>query len=392
MLLSNWPVFTLEEIEAVATVLRSEKVNYWSGNEGKSFEREFAAWCGSRNAIAMANGSLALSASYQAIGLGPGDELITTPRTFIATSSSAVLLKCIPVFADVDRDSGAITSDTIAPLITKKTKAISVVHLAGWPADMPSICSLASSHGIAVVEDCAQAHGAQIQVEGSWQSVGSFAEVSAWSFCQDKIMSTGGEGGLVTTNSEELFENIWSYKDHGKTLEAVFAREHPQGFRWVHERFGSNFRLTELQSAIGRIQLRRMKEWNGLRTRNALILINALADCLAIRVPVPPAHLRHAWYKFHCFVRPDNLVPGWNRDRIAAEISALGYPARQGSCSEIYLEKCFKESGLAPTKRLPVARELGETSLMFLVHPTITKEQMEGYADAILSVLIRAAR
>ncbi|WP_411870147.1 DegT/DnrJ/EryC1/StrS family aminotransferase [Vulcanococcus limneticus] len=388
MTLAPWPQFDAEQIDAASRVLASGQVNTWTGHETRAFEQEFATWCGSSQAIAMANGSLALSAAYLALGLGQGDELITTPRTFIATSSSAVLLGVKPVFADVNRDSGAITAETIAPLITPRTKAIAVVHLGGWPADMPAICALARAHGLAVVEDCAQAHGAHIH----GQSVGSFGDVAAWSCCQDKILTTAGEGGMVTTSRPELWDAMWAFKDHGKTHEAVFGREHPPGFRWLHERFGSNFRLTELQSAIGRLQLQRLPEWNAARTRNALLLAEALSDLPAVRVPLPPEGIQHAWYKFYAFVQPEGLAEGWSRDRILAEIAAAGYPALSGSCSEIYLETCFQDAGLAPAVRLPVARELGDTSLMFLVHPTITPEQITAYAQAVRGVVQRACR
>ena len=383
-----WPHFDTEQIDAASRVLASGKVNTWTGQDTKTLEQEYARWCGSSHAIAMANGSLALSAAYLAIGLGKGLELITTPRSFIATASSAVLLGAKPVFADVDPDSGAITAATIAPLITPRTKAIAVVHLGGWPAAMPAICDLARAHGIAVIEDCAQAHGARI----NGQSVGSFGDVAAWSFCQDKILSTGGEGGMVTTSRDDLWDAMWAFKDHGKTHEAVFGREHPPGFRWLHERFGSNFRLTELQSAIGRIQLQRLPEWTAARTRNALLLAEALGDLSAVRVPLPPEGIEHAWYKFYAFVKPDALADGWSRDRILSDITALGYPALSGSCSEIYLEKCFQNAGLAPVERLPVARLLGETSLMFLVHPTITPEQIGSYAEVVRAVVKRACR
>ena len=269
----------------------------------------------------MANGSLALSSAYLSIGLGVGDELITTPRTFIATASSAVLLGATPVFADVDRDSGCITAQTIESLITSRTKAISVVHLGGWPADMSAICDLAHSQGIAVIEDCAQAHGAQIQVDGVWRSVGSFGDVSAWSFCQDKILSTAGEGGMVTTSNKDLWDRIWSIKDHGKSYQAVFEREHPLGFRWLHEGFGSNFRLTEFQSSIGRFQLNKFSEWYSTRQCNAQMLIDTLSPLNVLRVPVVEDHQRHAWYKFHCYVMPSALASGWTRDRIILESS-----------------------------------------------------------------------
>ena len=386
--LAPWPHFDAEQIAAVSRVLASGHVNTWTGQETSAFEQDFARWCGSSHAIAIANGSLALSAAYLAIGLGPGDELITTPRTFIATASSAVLLGARPVFADVDPDSGAITAETIAPLITPHTKAIAVVHLGGWPADMPAICDLAQAHGIAVIEDCAQAHGAQIH----GRSVGSFGDVAAWSFCQDKILTTAGEGGMVTTSSPDLWDAMWAFKDHGKTHEAVFARAHPPGFRWLHERFGSNFRLTELQSAIGRIQLQRLPGWTVARSRNAQLLADALAELSVLRVPVPPENIRHAWYKFYAFVKSEALADGWSRDRILAEIAELGYPAFSGSCGEIYLEKCFQDAGLAPLDRLPVARELGDSSLMFLVHPTIEPAQMARYVEAVRSVVARACR
>lgn len=388
MILAPWPHFDADQIDAAIRVLASGKVNTWTGQETEAFEMEFAAWCGSSQAIAMANGSLALSAAYLALGLCSGDEIITTPRTFIATASSAVLLGAKPIFADVDPESGAITAATIAPLITPRSKAIVVVHLGGWPADMPAICDLASAHGIAVIEDCAQAHGACI----NGKSVGSFGDVSAWSFCQDKIMTTAGEGGMVTTSCSELWDAMWAFKDHGKTHEAVFGRKHPPGFRWVHERFGSNFRLTELQSAVGRIQLRRLSFATAVRTYNALVLAAALDGLPAVRVPLPLEGITHAWYKFYAFVEIDALADGWSRDRILSEIADTGYPAFSGSCSEIYLEKCFQQAGLTPAERLPIARQLGETSLMFLVHPTITAEQMNDYAEAVRSVVKLACR
>ena len=392
MTLAPWPQFEADQIAAATRVLASGQVNAWTGQETSAFEQEFSAWCGSSHAIAMANGSLGLSAAYLAIGLSHGDELITTPRTFIATASSAVLLGARPIFADVDANSGAITAATIAPLITPRTKAIAVVHLGGWPADMPAICDLARAHDLAVIEDCAQAHGAHLQVDGQWRSVGSFGDVAAWSFCQDKILTTAGEGGMVSTSRPELWDAMWAFKDHGKTHEAVFKRAHPPGFRWLHERFGSNFRLTELQSAIGRLQLRRLPEWTAARTRNALLLAKALADLPAVRVPLPPDGVEHAWYKFYGFVKPEALADGWSRDRIFAEINEAGYPALTGSCGEIYRERCFQDAGLAPAERLPIARKLSETSLMFLVHPTISPAQMASYADAIRTVVRRACR
>lgn len=370
---SPWPSFTQEETDKVSEVLLSNKVNYWTGQEGREFEREFAAWSGTQYAVALANGTLALDVALVAMGIGAGDEVVVTSRTFLASASSIVLAGAKPVFADVCADSQNITADTIRAVLTPNTKAIIAVHLAGWPCDMDAIMALADEHDLYVIEDCAQAHGAKYRS----RPVGSIGHVGAWSFCQDKIMTTGGEGGMVTTNDEALWRKMWSYKDHGKSYEAVYEREHPPGFRWLHENFGTNWRLTEMQSAIGRIQLERMPEWARVRQQYAAQIWEAASALPALRVPQVPADIEHAAYKCYVFVRPEQLADGWDRDRIVAEINERGVPCFQGSCSEVYLEKAFDGTGFRPAEPLPVARELGETSLMFLVHPTLTQAEMD---------------
>jgi len=382
----TWPYFDNEQIEKVSKILKSGNVNYWTGDEGKKFEEEFAIWSNTNHAINIANGTLALEAAYSALNLQKGDEIITTPRTFIATASSAISLGLKVIFADVDLNSGTITAETIEPLITKRTKAISVVHIGGWPANMEDICNLARSYELFVIEDCAQAHGAQIKQKGIFKSVGSFGDISAWSFCQDKIMTTGGEGGMITTNKYKLFEKVWTMRDHGKTIESVFEKNHPWGFKWLHDNFGSNLRMTEIQSAIGRIQLKKMGEWHRLRTRNALILKKGIGDIASVRIPFPEEEYKHAWYKFTCYVNPKSLSSEWSRDRIAKEIINLGFPAFQGSCSEIYKEKCFRNRGYE-IEKLTNAQELGKTSLTFLVHPTIEEEEMEYYCNTLKRIL-----
>ena len=390
---SPWPCFTGEEADAVASVLRSNRVNYWTGQEVQAFEREFADWVGARHAVALMNGTVALDAALKALGVGPGDEVVVTPRTFIASASCVVNAGATPVFADVERDSGNISAATILPVLTPATRAIIVVHLGGYPADMDAIMRLARQRGLKVIEDCAQAHGARYK----GRSVGSIGDIGAWSFCQDKIMTTGGEGGMVTTNDADLFEAIWSLKDHGKNREAVHEREHPPGFRWLHERFGTNWRMLEMQAVLGRIQLRRMADWAAARNANAKRILDALAPLAGDDGPVRLAPFvtsredRHAYYRFYCYVRPENLAQGWDRDRIVAQISAEGVPCFQGSCSEVYLEKAFSEAGLQPARRLPAAMELGETSLAFLVHPTLTEDEVEKTADTAAAVLRSAA-
>lgn len=386
--LSPWPSYSEAEADAVSRVLASGRVNYWTGEECRAFEREFAQWTGTRHAVAVANGTLALDLALKGLGIGPGDEVVVTPRTFIASISCVLTAGATPIFADVDRDSGNISAETIRPVLTDRTRAIIPVHLAGWPADMPEIMALAGERGLVVIEDCAQAHGAAID----GRSVGGFGQAGAWSFCQDKIMTTGGEGGMVTTNDAELWSHMWSYKDHGKSWSAVYEREHAPGFRWLHESFGTNWRMLEMQAVVGRIQLGMMPEWTARRT--------AIAECLlemldrfpqAVRAPRPADGVTHAYYRLYAYVRPEGLRPGWDRDRIVAEVMERGVPLFQGSCSEVYLEKAFDGTPWRPAQRLPNAADLGSTSLMFLTHPTITDAEVDRVCDTVGAVLEQAA-
>ena len=383
---SPWPSFTAQEADAVRNVLLSNKVNYWTGTECRKFEKEFAAWAGTHHAVALGNGTLALDVALKALGIGPGDEVVVTPRTFIASISCVVNAGATPVFADVEADSGNLSAVTIAKVLTPKTKAIICVHLAGWPCDMDAIMALAETHGLKVIEDCAQAHGAQYK----GRSVGSIGHVGAWSFCQDKIMTTGGEGGMVTTNDEVLWRAMWSFKDHGKSYAAVYEREHAPGFRWLHESFGTNWRMLEMQAAVGRIQLQRMAGWTATRTRHAGQIWAACGGCPALHVPAVPANVLHAHYKCYVYVRPEKLAQGWNRDRIVAEINALEVPCYQGSCSEVYLEKAFDGTGWRPAAPLPAAHALGATSMMFLVHPTLTQAEVDKTCAVIAQVMQQA--
>lgn len=392
---SPWPAFTQEEADAVSAVILSNKVNYWTGSECREFEKEFAAWAGSAHAIAVANGTLALDVILKALGIGPGDEVVVTSRTFLASASCIVTAGAIPVFADVDADTQNITADTVRAVLTPRTKAIIAVHLAGRPCDMDSLMALAGEHKLFVIEDCAQAHGARYK----GRSVGSIGHAGAWSFCQDKIMTTGGEGGMVTTNDRALWSRMWSYKDHGKSWEAVYERQHPPGFRWVHDSFGTNWRMMEMQAVLGRIQLRRMASWTMARTRNAEAILAAAAACPALRVPgngcsaaceASCGDCVHAHYKTYVFVRPERLAEGWSRDRIMAAINAAGVPCYSGSCSEVYLEHAFDDTGWRPAERLPVARALGETSLMFLVHPTLTGDEVAQTCRVLAQVMTQA--
>jgi dTDP-4-amino-4,6-dideoxygalactose transaminase len=381
-----WPYFEGDEIEAATSVLRSGKVNYWTGQEGRLFEAEFARATGTTHAICLANGTLALELALHGLGIGRGDEVITTSRTFIASASCVVMRGARPVCVDVDPDSQNITAETIERAITPRTRAIIAVHLAGWPCDMDPILKVASEHDLKVIEDCAQAQGATYK----GRPVGSMGDVAAFSFCQDKIMTTGGEGGMLTTNHSEVWERAWSYKDHGKSYHAVYNRTHGVGFRWLHDSFGTNWRMTEMQSAMGRVLLRKVPEWIEIRRRNADRLTSSLSRMPGLRIPTPPQGSHHAYYKYYAFVRPELLQAGWNRDKIMQEIAGESVPCFVGSCSEIYLEKAFVER--RKHERLPIARRLGETSLMLLVHPTLSDQHIALTCQAVGKVMSQATR
>jgi dTDP-4-amino-4,6-dideoxygalactose transaminase len=383
---SPWPSFTAEEAATVSSVLLSNKVNYWTGEECRAFETEFASWSTTRYAVAMANGTLALDVALKALDIGFGDEVVVTPRTFFASAACIVNAGATPVFADVDRNSQNITAETISRVLSPRTKAIICVHLAGMPCYMDEIMALAQAHKLYVIEDCAQAHGARYK----GRMVGSIGHVGAWSFCQDKIITTGGEGGMVTTNDKQLWETMWSLKDHGKSWQGVYGRDHPPGFKWVHESFGTNWRMMEIQGAIGRIQLRHIAEWTRQRRTNALRIAEACQNLAAVRVPIVPTDVDHAYYRFYLFAQPEHLRNGWTRDRIVAEIVARGVPCLLGSCPEVYLERAFDYSGLRPRGRLEGAKVLGETSMAFLVHPTLTPEEIDKTCTVVNEVLTMA--
>jgi dTDP-4-amino-4,6-dideoxygalactose transaminase len=387
--MTHWPIFDDEQVEAVARVLRSGRVNAWTGPEVGEFETAFAKLAGAEHAIAMANGSVTLDTALRMLDLAPGDEVIVTPRSFVVSASSIMLAGGIPVFADIDRDSQNITPETIAPLIGPRTRGILAVHHAGWPCEMGEMLDLAQAHDLWVIEDCAQAHGAEIM----GRHVGSFGVFGSFSFCQDKIMTTGGEGGLLVTNDDTLFARAWSFKDHGKSRGRVMAPAEVPGFRWLHDGPpGTNLRMTGMQAALGLIQIGRLPEWQRIRQRNALVLADALAENPLFRVPMPRQGITHAYYRFYAFIRPEALAHGWSRDRILDELRAAGFPALTGSCPEIYRERVFTDHGLGPSARLPVAQELGETSLAFLVDPAQTDDRIAALADTLNAIARQAVR
>jgi dTDP-4-amino-4,6-dideoxygalactose transaminase len=392
---SSWPSFTKEEVTKVAEVLYSNKVNYWTGDQCRNFEIEFAEYFESKYAIALANGTVAIDLALKALDISEGDEVIVTSRTFLASVSSIVNAGAKPVFVDICANSQNIRTSEIVKSINSNTKAILCVHLAGWPCEMDSVMSVANKYNLYVIEDCAQAHGAKYK----GKSVGSIGHIGCWSFCQDKIMTTGGEGGMVTTNDNSLWKKMWAFKDHGKSYDAVYNTTHPDGFRWLHESFGTNWRMTEIQGCIGRIQLKKMPEWTELRNLYQSMIWNQCKNLTGIRTPkfneesweFYNSGNIHAAYKCYVFVDEEKLKPNWSRDKIVNEIISMGVPCYSGSCSEVYLEKAFQNTDYIPKTRLKNAKKLGETSLMFLVHPTLSLDEIRLTCNAIESVIKKAA-
>ncbi|MET0309790.1 MAG: DegT/DnrJ/EryC1/StrS aminotransferase family protein [Sphingomonas sp.] len=385
---SNWPTYAEDEIAEVADILRSGRVNaLHHGERCRAFEAAFAARCERAHAIAVANGTLALELALRALGIGAGDEVVVPARSFVASASCVVTLGAVPIFADVDPDSQTLNASTIAAVVTPRTRAVVVVHLAGWPAPMDEITTLAEALGVAVVEDCAQAHGAR------WNGhpVGSFGNAAAFSFCTDKIISTGGEGGLLVLRDREVWERAWAFKDHGKSPPEEIVPPGDGQFRWLHRSVGSNYRMTEMQAGIGLLQLGKLDRWVADRNRNAAILNRHLTVLPAVRTVVAPPSILNAYYKYYAFIRPAALRPGWSRNRILSELISRGLPAGAGICPEIYREEAFVGTPSVPLARLRVSKMLGETSLMFPCDQTLGGEDVERMAQAVVSVVSKAS-
>jgi dTDP-4-amino-4,6-dideoxygalactose transaminase len=392
----SWPVFSDDEIQAVLNVLRSGKINQWTGNEINLFEQEFAAYVGVSHAVALANGSLALDIALACLDIGKGDEVIVTPRSFVASAGCVALQGAVPVFVDVDQDSQNITLETISKAVTSKTKAVIAVNLAGWPCDLASIKSFCEKHHLFLIEDCAQAHGAAFK----GKKAGSFGDCAIFSFCQDKIMTTGGEGGMLVTNNTDLWQKVWSFKDHGKDYSKTFCQDHDPGFKWLVDSLGTNGRMTEMQAAIGRVMLKKLDGWVEKRRSNADRLARGFENIPGLRITVPGPEIYHSYYKYYVFIKPDDLKDSWNRDTVLAALNSAGVPCSTGSCPEIYLENAFKIGAFRlqgavtdnKTMYLPVARQLGETSIMFRVHPTLTSASIEYVTDQVAKVMKKAVR
>ncbi len=332
---SLWPSFTSKEINQVSLILKSGKVNYWTGKYCKIFEKNFSRYHKLKYSVTVNSGTSALECAIKSLNLKKGSEIITTPRSYYTSASSIINCGMKPKFSDISIDSQNLDPIKLEKSINKKTKAIICVHLSGYPCDMNRIIKIAKDNNIYVIEDCSQAHGASILNK----KVGSFGDISAWSFCQDKIISTGGEGGMVATNKLKLYKNVLSIKDNGRNYEKIKKISYSGSFNYIHDFIGSNYRMTEIQAIIGISQLKRLDQMILRRNSNAKIFNNYFHDLDSIFLLLHNPKNTNAYYRYYLFVKKSK-----NQKILINKIRSKGIECIAGSCPEIYLEKYFKDN------------------------------------------------
>ncbi|MGB3808028.1 MAG: DegT/DnrJ/EryC1/StrS family aminotransferase [Erythrobacter sp.] len=387
---SRWPMHESDEIEAVTKVLLSGEVNALvHGTQNRAFEAEFAQYLGVSHALALSNGTVAIELALRALGIGPGDEVIVPARSFFATASAVVAAGASPIFADVEADTQNIDPNSVERLLCDRTRAIICVHLAGQPCDMDRLCTIATANGLRLIEDCAQAHGA------TWRGspVGSFGDAGCFSFCTDKIMSTGGEGGMVVMDDERSWRIAAAYKDHGKNPLRMRERANtpPGEFRFLHDDFGSNFRMTEMQAAIGRRQLAKLDGWVARRRANAEALIAAACSSPAVLPLRLPEEARHAYYKAYVRLDLDRFPAGISRSDVIAALMDRGIVCGSGSCPDMSREAAFQNVEAKRDGELANAHLIARETLMFQVDHTLDPEQTATVGRCVAEVVNRLA-
>ena len=402
--LQGWPQFDEAAIQAVEAVLRSGKVNYWTGKRGMEFEQQFAEWQGSRYAISVATGTAALHVALSSLGIGPGDEVIVPSYTFIATSFSVVQAGAIPRFADVNLDDHCLSLESAEKLVTKRTKAIMPVHLYGNVCDMDQINAFARRHNLFVIEDNAEAFGGVYK----GKKTGTLGHIAGCSFCQNKTFTTGGEGGMVTTDDEELAWKARSFRDHGYDVKQRLGMlELEQKLPYIHDRVGWNYRMTEMQSAIGLAELARLDTWNmPRRRRNAQILVSALKTSKRIKYfPIDTPKRRNGWYVLAFSLDVERMK--CDIQQFVAAVSAEGAPVWKVFWPQCHTERAFREHDAFGRTGFPFkSKEYADPASVNYQHvdvpnarwhethtftcfafPTYTESDMEQIANAILKVI-----
>ena len=382
--MKNWPYYSQNEINRVSKILKSGKVNYWTGNECKNFEEVFKKKFKINYSIAVSNGTVALEAALKVLNLKKDDEVIVSCKSYQSSASAIVNIGAKPVFCDVNFNTQNIDVKYLEKKISRKTKAIICVHLGGWPCEMDKLVDIAKKNSLKIIEDCSQAHGAKFNKK----YVGSFGDIAVWSFCNDKIISTGGEGGMIGIKKKKIWKKIWSYKEIGKNLDKVVKNKNKKnmGFAWVHDFFGSNLRMTEMQAAIGIIQLKKLDTTLRLRNKINKLIWKKLKQYKSIIIPDLSENLELAPYRCYVKLNFNYIKKKYNLKKIIKLLNKDQIICNEGSCSEMYLEKSFKNIGFSPSKRLPNASKLTKISLAFFINPLIKKSELNKKINHISAV------
>ena len=377
----DWPNFSSKLIYNVGKILNSGKINYTTGSHGKKFEKEFSNFIGNRYSIAICNGTVALEVAIKSLKLPKNSEILVPARSFFSSASCIVNTGHKPIFVDVDLVTQNICLKDIKKKITSRTKALICVHLGGLPCSMSKIKRITNKNKIKIIEDCSQAHGASI----NGKQVGSFGDIATWSFCNDKIISTLGEGGMISTNNKKIFEFSKRYINHGSV---VRKKKNSEKFEYNKDYFGTNLRLTEIQSYSGSYQLKNLKSIQKKRekiSKDYFKLISMYQNYFDVYYP--SSDIKSAWYRFYFFIKKDIKFNKKLRFKIIQKFKKKKLKCFTGSCPEIYLEKAFKNFTLHKSKRLNNCKILGETSLALDVNHTLSNIQHKNNLNKMKSIL-----
>lgn len=378
----NWPFYSNKIANSVKNTIKSGKVNYWTGNLCSKFEKNFSKFINIKYSCSISNASVGLEMALNALDIKKNDEVIVPSRTYITSASAILRVNAKPIFADIEKNSLNIDINSIKKNINRNTKAIICVHLAGYPCDMKNILKIAKKNNLKVIEDCSQAHGAMIKN----RSVGSFGDISVWSFCNDKIISTGGEGGMIACNNKTIYKKIWSIKDCGRSYDKIRKKTTKVGYRWLYDSIGTNFRMTEMQAAIGIIQLKELKSYLIKRNKNAKILYNALKNINFIEFQNVDKKLYHAYYRFSILINNTKIKKNHSRDTILKQLINNKIPATVGVCPELYKEKVFHKFRKKHFDRY-YAKEVGKNIICFSVDPSISEQNMQSISHKIKRIM-----
>jgi len=370
MKLSSWPKYQNKEIISAIKILKSGKVNYWTGKQNKNFEKQFQKYFNLKHAVTVANGTAALYLAVKVLNLKKNSEILVTPRSYFASASCILMNDCKPKFTDIDLATQNICVKTLEKNISNKTKAIICVHLNGYPCDMKEIMKIAKKNNIFVIEDCSQAHGAMI---GN-KHVGSFGDIGVWSFCQDKIISTGGEGGMISTKKTSFYKKIWSMKDQGRNIDKVGKFKNGK-FQYLHDYLGLNLRMTEVQAKLGSIQLSNLKKTIKKRNFNANLIIDFLKKYSDVfHIFKIKKNYKHAFYRLCLTLK----ISKKKINNLFNKCSEKKIEIFSGPCPEIYKEKIFKKF-LGKKFFLKNANYLSGRTISFLVDQTISEKKMKTF-------------